>query len=172
MSAAKKICLLGDFMVGKTSLIRRYVLDEFSPEYKATLGVGIYKHQSVVPPGEVGQSVNLILWDVEGGEHRQKMLPTYVMGAAGAILVCDASRPETADILEDYATLFDQHAPGRPLVMVANKIDLLEDGQVPESIQARAKNLNTMLVATSAKTGDRVVDAFHQLSLRIQQIGI
>ena len=172
MSAAKKICLLGDFMVGKTSLIRRYVLDEFSPDYKATLGVGIYKHQSVPPVGEPGGATNLIIWDVEGGEHRQKMLPTYLMGASGAILVCDVSRPETAVVLNDYATLFGTHVPGRPLIVVANKLDLAQDEKVPEIITGQAKALNAALVATSAKTGDHVIEAFYALSKRIQEIGI
>lgn len=158
-------------MVGKTSLIRRFVLDEFSPEYKATLGVGIYKHQVETADAGDSKAVDLVLWDIEGGEHRQKMLPTYMMGASGAVLVCDATRPDTVDVLDNYAEVFEARSPGRPFLMAANKMDLIEDGQVPDRIQAKAKTLNAPLIATSARTGDRVTEAFQALSSHIYDAG-
>ena len=94
MAVGKKICMLGDFGVGKTSLVRRYVHDEFSPEYQTTLGVNIYKYTDHVPTAAGDVEFRHMLWDIEGGLQRESLLDSYIAGAAGAIVSPTApSRP-------------------------------------------------------------------------------
>jgi GTPase SAR1 family protein len=85
---SKKICVIGQFAVGKTSLVRRYVLDEFSHDYQATLGVNIYKYSDTVDYPASGEStLNQIIWDIEGGDTNPEKTGTYIQGAAGALVV-------------------------------------------------------------------------------------
>jgi hypothetical protein len=118
MAVSKKICMLGDFAVGKTSLVRRYVLGEFSPVYHATLGVNIYKHTDAI--GTVGRAdrepvqLNQILWDIEGFQQRIDLLQTYIHGASGAIVVGDVTRDDTVESMTRHARFFLEQRPGRP----------------------------------------------------------
>jgi len=90
---AKKICIIGDFAVGKSSLVRRFVLDEFDANYQATLGVNIYKYAAVIQDSG-GQSVEMdqMLWDIEGRPDPDDTYCTYLAGSSGALIVGDITR--------------------------------------------------------------------------------
>src|SRR5215211_7084781 len=89
----KKICMLGGFSVGKTSLVKRFVESVFSETYLTTVGVKIDK--KTVDLGE--RAVNLILWDVAGEDDISavRMSYYYLRGCAGYVLVADGTRPST-----------------------------------------------------------------------------
>ncbi|MFN3372526.1 MAG: Rab family GTPase, partial [Chloroflexus sp.] len=87
---AAKICLLGEFSVGKTSLIRRFVEGIFDERYLSTLGVKISRHSLTIDHIDM----NLIIWDTTGGERFNQIVQNYYRGAAGALLVCDLTRPD------------------------------------------------------------------------------
>ena len=91
MTASKKIVLIGHFGVGKTSLIRRFVQNTFSEEYKVTIGVHISKKTIEVTDKE---SISLIIWDLEGQDDIKKTRSSYLLGTHGFIYVFDLSRPE------------------------------------------------------------------------------
>ena len=89
MSAVqKKVCLLGDFAVGKTSLIRRYVEDRFDDKYLSTIGVKISRKIVQRPD----YALTLLIWDLAGGDDINQLSRRYLLGAVGAILVCDLTR--------------------------------------------------------------------------------
>jgi small GTP-binding protein len=97
-TVSKKIVLLGNEGVGKTSLVKRYVHSIFNDEYLTTIGIKISK--KVVSVGDV--EVNLMLWDIAGNMMSKTLYNNYLQGAHGVFLVCDASRPETYhSILEE-----------------------------------------------------------------------
>ena len=87
----KKICMLGTFAVGKTSLVQRFVQSIFSEKYLTTVGVKIDKKKMTVD----GQDVTLILWDLHGDDDFQRLQMTYLRGASGFFLVADGTRRET-----------------------------------------------------------------------------
>jgi GTPase SAR1 family protein len=177
MAVSKKICMLGDFAVGNTSLVRRYVLCEFSPVYHATLGVNIYKHTDAI--GTVGRAdrepvqLNQILWDIEGFQQRIDLLQTYIHGASGAIVVGDVTRDDTVESMTRHARFFLEQRPGRPVVLALNKADLLADPGAgdPETADALAARFGGRPIVTSALDGTAVPDLFRALGQRILELG-
>lgn len=169
---SKKVCVIGDFAVGKSSLIRRYVLNEFSTDYHATLGVNIHKYTDDVD-GSAGdtQSINLIIWDIEGGDADGGKVAAYLQGAAGAIVVGDVTRPDHIATMKAHATLFQKLRPGRPVVFGFNKIDLLSGPPEVATGEDMATEYGAGFAFTSAADGTAVPDLFRTLGTRILQIG-
>jgi small GTP-binding protein len=153
----KKICMLGGFGVGKTSLVSRFVHSIFSDKYLTTVGVKIDK--KTVDLGD--QRVDLILWDIHGEDEFQKVHMSYLRGAAGYLLIVDGTRRTTLD------TALALHQSARdtigavPFVLAINKSDLIADWQVEQGILTR---LGVPVVHTSAKTGAGVDETFAALS--------
>ena len=94
----KKVCMLGDFAVGKTSLVRRYVEGSFDDKYLSSIGVKISRK----PLEREGHKLNLILWDLGGSENFAHLQPSYLQGAAGVLIVLDLTRKETLESLDGY----------------------------------------------------------------------
>lgn len=160
----RKVCLLGDFAVGKTSLVRRFVYNKFESNYLATIGVQISR-KDIVFRGEDPTQVTLVLWDLAGGEIFSKLEESYYRGGAGAILVADVTRPETFQSLNSYATTFVKINPRAKLIVIYNKIDLLSDASVyEESIRAFSARWQAPYFMTSALTGVAVENAFKRLA--------
>jgi small GTP-binding protein len=161
----KKICLLGEFAVGKTSLVRRFVYDRFDDKYLSTIGVKVSRKQiehADLPP------LNLLIWDLAGGEDFRGAQANYLKGTAGALLVCDLTRATTLPPLEGYYDRLQKLSDSTPVVVLANKVDLAEERQISEAeLEELAERLNAPLFITSAKTGDRVEEAFNRLSERL-----
>lgn len=176
MAVSKKICMLGDFAVGKTSLVRRYVLGEFSPVYHATLGVNIYKHTDTIGLADKEPvQLNQVLWDIEGFQQRTDLLQTYIHGASGAIIVGDVTRDDTQESMTRHARFFLEQRPGRPVVFALNKADLLADADAdaddPETADALAARFGGRPIVTSALDGRAVPDLFRALGQRILEFG-
>ena len=167
---SQKVCVIGEFSVGKTSLVRRYVLGLFSDEYKATLGVNCYNHrgQYLHPATGESRTMDLVLWDVEGGRQKSSMLNSYLIGSAGALLVGDVTRPDTIDAIDHYYGLLEAVIPGRPKVLALNKIDLVDGSpaiaQTVAMAQAKARALGLRVVQTSASRGNQVPELFSGLA--------
>ena len=98
MALQKKICMLGSYSVGKTSLVRRFVESIFTDVYHSTIGVKIDK--KVVRTGN--EQVDLVIWDIHGEDILQKVQVSYLRGISGYLLVVDGTRRQT---LEDALTL-------------------------------------------------------------------
>ena len=168
----KKICIIGAFAVGKTSLVRRYVLNQFSPDYQATLGVNIYKYSDEIEaPNGVSQTINQIIWDIEGGQLGADLRDTYLRGASGALVVGDVTRDDALDSMAQHAEHFLRVQPGRPLVFVLNKMDLLDSPDVAPDGAELIDAFGGPLVRASAATGRAVPELFRALSRRMLGVG-
>ena len=119
----KKILLLGDFSVGKTSLVRRYVDGAFDDKYLTTIGVKISKKLLTIS----GVECELLIWDVEGSTPSKKISLGYYRGASGAILVSDITRRDTVKGLEEHKTVFLSENPDSEFVVAYNKSDALNE---------------------------------------------
>ncbi len=162
-TVSKKVCLLGDFAVGKTSLVRRFVHNLFDDKYLSTIGVKVSRKTVSVIGDERISQLTLLLWDLAGSEEFSPMRASYLRGAAGAILVCDLTRAETLANLAGYAADLRQLNPTAKFVLAANKRDLAEQQLTESQIETIAAELNAPYTLTSAKTGDEVETLFRQL---------
>lgn len=158
MLKSKKIVVLGHFGVGKTSLIRRFVTDTFSDNYKVTIGVHITKKVIEI---SVENKVSLILWDLEGTDDILSIRKSYLLGTHGAIFVFDVSRPSTFEHLNNDLTIIAQKIPGIPLMVVGNKLDLVDEHELTTVIEKQNISANFL---TSAKTGNGVNELFVELA--------
>lgn len=164
IALSKKVCLLGDFAVGKTSLVRRFVYNLFEDKYISTIGVKVSRKVLAIPRTSDVVELTLMLWDLAGSEEFDQVRTSYLRGAAGAILVCDLTRPETLDSLRANAGHLRAADPGIPLAIAANKRDLTDQQRIAESqLAAAAAGLNAPYLLTSARTGDEVETLFRRL---------
>ncbi|MEO1293650.1 MAG: Rab family GTPase [Pseudomonadota bacterium] len=164
-----KIILLGDSGVGKTSLVRRFVRQEFQPVYTATFGVAIEQ----VTPGwskdpKLGTTA-LAVWDIEGSTEPSPRTETYMRGAAGAILVADATRPRTRNGLIEHGEFFAGIEPAAAMLVVENKCDIAPPD--PDALREIADDLGAGVLQTSAKTGEGVIAAFEALVAEVLGLG-
>lgn len=161
---SKKVCLLGDFAVGKTSLVRRFVYNLFNDKYISTIGVKVNRKTVTVPRGTGIVEVAMMLWDMAGSEEFEKVRGSYLRGASGVVWVCDLTRPETLDSLSVYTGILSKVSPNAQLILAANKRDLIDQQRITmPQIEAVAANANAPYYLTSAKTGDEVDRLFSHL---------
>jgi small GTP-binding protein len=161
----KKICLIGEFAVGKTSLVRRFVESRFDERYLITMGVRISR-KVIALAGH--HTLNLIIWDTAGGESFSKVVQSYYQGAAGALLVCDLTRIETLAALAEYGRTFRTVCPGASLAVIGNKVDLTGQRAVSDTALAElAGTLGAPWFLGSARTGTGVDPAFESFEVLI-----
>lgn len=158
MLKSKKIVVLGHFGVGKTSLIRRFVTDTFSDNYKVTIGVHITKKVVEI---SVADTVSLILWDLEGTDDIASIRNSYLLGTHGAVFVFDVSRPSTFEHLNDDLKTIIEKMPNTPIMLVGNKSDLVPENELKAVLEKLAISADFL---TSAKTGKDVNMLFLKLA--------
>jgi small GTP-binding protein len=167
---SKKICFLGDYGVGKTSLIRRFVDRQFSDQYLSTLGVKISRKlvEISAPNSLESQQVQLLIWDLEGRTKFHAITPSYLQGATGAVIVADINRQDTIDRIREHAQLVTSANPkGIKIIVALNKADLKEDEKIDDLYEIfQFQDCPEILVTymTSAKTGQNVDEIFQKLT--------
>ena len=159
----KKICLLGSFAVGKTSLARRFVHSAFSEQYHTTIGVKIDRKEVEVN----GHTVKLLIWDIHGDDEFQKVRASYLRGMSGYFLVADGTRPETMETIAMLNELANETVGDIPFILLINKADLVNEWRIPDEELAALKAKGWIIHRTSAKSGDHVEESFHQLTERM-----
>jgi len=161
----KKVCVLGGFSVGKTSLIRRYVESIFSETYITTVGVKIDK--KTLDLG--GKLVSLILWDVAGEDDMGSFRMTYLRGAAGYLLVADGTRPSTLDVALSLRERVETSCGPLPFALLVNKNDLTEEWALSGADLEGLQQKGWWVRPSSARTGEGVEDAFKDLAVRVSR---
>jgi small GTP-binding protein len=159
----KKICMVGTFGVGKTSLVARYVNGRFSDKYQTTLGVKIDRKALSVD----GEDVNLMLWDLAGEDALTQIKSAQIRGASGYILVADGCRANTLEGAIDIQSRVEAQLGKIPFTCVINKHDLRESWEVDEAALNRLSALGWTFLLTSAKSGEGVEELFQGLAERM-----
>jgi small GTP-binding protein len=159
----KKICMLGGFGVGKTSLVSRFVSSIFSDKYLTTVGVKVDK--KTVPVD--GDDVTLLLWDLYGQDEFQSVRTSYLRGASGYLLVVDGTRPLTLDTAVSLQQTAEGVVGQVPFLIVLNKTDLEAEWQVDDRALWRIAEKGWPILRASAKTGEGVEEAFLKLARRM-----
>jgi small GTP-binding protein len=161
----KKICMLGSFGVGKTSLVARFVEGIFSGKYLSTVGVKIDKKQVRVGDDDV----LLLLWDLAGEDSRSQVQTTYLRGAAGYFLVVDGTFAESLVTAKSIHKRAVDTAGAIPVMLVVNKSDLWGRWEItmPELEKLQTEGWNIQV--TSAKTGEGVEKMFMTMAEKALQ---
>lgn len=163
---SKKVCLLGDFSVGKTSLVRRYVEGRFDDRYLSTIGVKVDRKVLRLSTFNAQVELSLMLWDLAGGPRPGPASPSYYRGASGAIIVCDLTRSDTLSSVSRYVQELLAASPGAHIVLAANKVDLADERILDsQELTAVSTAHAAPLFLTSAKTGKQVKTMFRQLGI-------
>lgn len=156
----KKICMLGASGVGKTSLVRRFVYSVFSDQYHSTIGVKIDK--KVVQLAE--QEVQLLLWDVQGEDAVQKVLPVYLRGMSGYLMVVDRTRQTTYEYAHDLFKRIRESSEDIPYILLQNKADKLDQWCASNDMLAEISEQAHEVLNTSALNGEFVEKAFKDIA--------
>lgn len=174
-----KLCVVGESGVGKTSLIRRYSTGQFDVGTKSTIGVDFMTKRVTIDAMEC----NFMIWDFAGEDKFRKMLPSYVSGASGALVMFDLTNPASFTKLPEWIEILRANQDDLVLFLVGNKKDLVEP--VPTGLAAPAFREANMLpadlvqkydmekyVPTSAKDGTNVNQAFVDLGRAIIDVAL
>lgn len=156
----KKICLVGGFGVGKTSLVSQYVHSIFSDKYLTTIGVKMEKKSVVLPHTHV----ELMIWDIYGHDDFQKLRVSYLRGASGYLLVADGTRRATLDTAIEVQRLAEEALGPVPFIFVVNKADLRSQWEIDAAALAERRHAGWHVLEASAKTGEMVEGAFTSLA--------
>jgi len=152
-----KIVLVGNFGVGKTSLIRRFVENSFSKEYLSTIGVSISK--------KTVDNATIMIWDIEGHTEFKPIFKQYLLGAKGFIIVADLLREESIAQIQNHIALCHEVVAHAPIAIALNKSDMPHTftSQQMDEIKALDSSIIDVL-KTSAKNGNAVEDLFLELN--------
>jgi small GTP-binding protein len=166
----KKICLLGDPAVGKTSLIRRFVEDAFDENYVSTIGTNVLSKlvNLYIPKTGESTSIKLMIWDIAGQKDISDIHASYYYGVEGALIVCDITRKNTLEHVPDWIYQYRKITNNAAFVLLVNKSDLNYQKRFNISdVKRFASSYDSHYFQTSAKTGDGVENAFHTLCFNI-----
>jgi small GTP-binding protein len=159
----KKICLLGSYGVGKTSLVARFVHSMFADKYHTTVGVKIDKKVLTVD----GEEITLMLWDMAGEEDGAPVKLNQVRDASGYLLVVDGTRSRTLDVARSIQKRVEAEVGTRPFLLLVNKADLRDTWEIPDSTWGELSDSGWIVLETSAKSGQHVEEAFLSLASRM-----
>ncbi len=162
-----KILLLGEFRVGKSSMVLRYVEDRFPGDYMATIGANFLVKSVDLENIKVG----LQIWDLGGHTRSSQVGRVFFQGVSGALLVYDLTRPDTLEKIPLWQEQLKTFSPRTKLYLVGNKNDLEEERQITteEGQNAQEKYSVDHFFETSAKTGDHIQEAFEHMAFSLVQ---
>ena len=168
----KKIIMLGDGAVGKTSLIRRFVVDKFDDKYIITIGTKITAKAIQFDLKEESYHVALQIWDILGQKGYTKLHLSSFRGTDGVFMVADLTRKRTLFSLGTYWIPKVQKLIGNvPFSILANKSDLSENADFTmEELKRFASKYKVPYYITSAKSGDNVNEAFYVLGKQMLSV--
>ena len=159
-----KLVLFGNPGVGKTSLVERYINDKFEEDYITTLGYNVYEKEI----NHENNQIFLMVYDIGGQDRFKDLRKKYAQGANLAFIVYDIADRDSFDRVAEWKADLDEMVGGIPFILIGNKVDLNDERQVSAT---EAMNLGSTLGAldffeTSAKSGNGVENAFHQLAIK------
>jgi small GTP-binding protein len=159
----KKICMLGAYGVGKTSLVRSFVYSIFEDKYHSTVGVKIDKKTVNIE----NETVEFLLWDIAGEDERFTIPLSYLRGTSGYMLVVDGTRKATFDQAVDLQRRTEEALGTVPFIAVLNKSDMESEWELDEKALDILNGMKWIVMKTSAKLGTGVNEVFYRLGQEV-----
>jgi len=192
-SSSVKLVLLGEAAVGKSSLVLRFVNDDFQPNKEPTIGAAFLTQKCQLPT----RTIKFEIWDTAGQERFASLAPMYYRNAQAALVVYDLTKPSSLVKARHWvAELQRQASPGIVIALVGNKLDLCEEEGASEGAgdeaaegteeevdgairkvsikeaKAFADEENLLFFETSAKTGHNVSEVFTAIANAIPEASL
>ena len=160
-----KVLTAGEGGVGKTTLLHRYVEGKFSSETKMTIGVEFFLKELEID----GQPVMLQLWDFGGQDRFRFLLESYVIGARGALLMFDLTRPMTLDNIEQWVNICRKQDPNLPILFLGTKLDLVDEISIEKDYISEIQDHFSLFdyLEISSKTGENVASSFECITREV-----
>ena len=157
-----KVIIIGEAGVGKTSLVKKFVSGRFTSDYRISIGANLFVKELIL---NSDIDVSIQIWDIAGQEKWIKMRHLYYRGAHGALIVGDLTRGNTFEQLKEFWNPdLKKFCGDIPKILVVNKVDL-EPIISNSDIEKLAQSINVKAtISTSAKNGQNVEEAFHQIA--------
>ena len=157
-----KILLIGDTSVGKTSILCKYIDDEFSDTYLSTIGIE-FKIKSLIINGK---KVLLRIWDTSGQERYRSITQNFYRNANGILFIFDITKKETFDNIKIWLTDSENCEDNKVTKMlIGNKIDLENKRKIDnETIKKFAEKKEMKYFEASAKEGINIDNIFRELA--------
>ncbi len=176
-AVTRKICIIGDFAVGKTSTVARFVHSVFSEKYLTTVGVKI---DTRILTTSRDTELKMVIWDIAGTDRFSAVEFSYLRGASGYLVIADGTRIHTLDVAERLVEEARERYGATPIVYLINKSDLEDEWEVTDErlVQLRdgasdgAGDGSGAVFITSAKTGANVDAAMHALADMLDPAGL
>jgi len=162
-----KVVLLGESGVGKSSLVLRFVTNNFKPDSETTIGASFMSKMIMV--GET--PIKYQIWDTAGQEKYHSLAPMYYRNAGAAILVYDITKKDTLVTLKNWVNELKQLGPKNIIIAIAGNKNDLEDQREVEEWKAKeyADEINALFIETSAKEDTNVSELFVKISKQLPQ---
>ncbi|GET86866.1 Ras-related protein rab-5, putative [Leishmania tarentolae] len=159
-----KLVLLGESGVGKSTIVQRLMKNTFS-ELNSTVGASFFRYTCNV---DSNTAVHFDIWDTAGQERFKSLASMYYRGAAAALVVFDMLSADTYEKAKYWVRELQANSPETILMLVGNKKDLESERRVSlEDAQQGAMEMGAMYHETSARSGDGVQDAFHDIAAKL-----
>ena len=169
----KKVVLLGDPSVGKTSMTRRYIENSFDEAYLSTIGSNVNTKTVTILDDNGGSNVvKMMIWDIAGDKTCDSLKREYYRGANSGIVICDITIKNSFNSLSTWIeTLNETIGEEIPIVIVGNKADLEEFRCVEEDeLIELANEYNSYAIQTSARSGQNIEMVFHTIAKKLLDI--
>ncbi|MGF1546789.1 MAG: Rab family GTPase [Thiotrichales bacterium] len=163
METRRKVCLVGDFGVGKSSLVRRFVTNVFNERYETTLGVQMDTKNVALDTA----NVRLVIWDIAGTNRFDTVSQRYLEGADGILLVCDSTRWRTFHTALELAAQVRRVVETAAIIGLINKVDLVEQRDIVADELTQQRVAGMVWHEVSALSGQGVEAAFTELTRKV-----
>ncbi|MHA2008531.1 MAG: Rab family GTPase [Promethearchaeota archaeon] len=164
-----KICIVGDYGVGKSTLLHRYLERRFITNLESTIGSNFFMKQLKIP--NFDNYVSLQIWDLAGQDHFKWVRQAFYKGAHGIVYVFDLTRKETCEHILNWKEEIENISGRLPNILVGNKLDLINpqnQSTLGEKIDFLKQTTGACFYnETSAKIGTGVDDIFYNLTLEM-----
>ena len=160
-----KIITLGDPGVGKTSIIKRYIYDEYNFNEISTMGIQFsFKDINIK-----GKNIKLNILDTGGQEKFKSLSSSYLKHADVVLFVFDWSVKKTFENMKMWINHFEENNNGKKIkqkLLIGNKSDLQLNVDKNE-VNEFAKNNNLVFMSTSAKYKDQIDELFKVIGINL-----
>ena len=161
-----KIILVGDSGVGKTSILKKFINNEFNEDIKCTINIDFFSKSIKI---DKNLYTNLKIYDTAGQEKYRALIKNYYQGTDGIILVFDLTNENSFNKLKSWINEVSDNTEKAQIILVGNKADLIERKIDEETAENFAKQRDIKYIETSAKEGTNILLLFEELALDINK---